>query len=158
MRNKRGTFSMEQLVSTKETESTTPVMKAIQKHTAGFGAKLVDVPVPTPGPGEVLIQVKATSICGTDVHIYEWDEWSQSRVKPPYVFGHEFSGRSLRSAKGRNGSKSDRRCLLKHISSVINVSNVCAVSTTSVKTQKSSGWTRKDVSQNMSSCLKRIYG
>ncbi|MBR2757107.1 MAG: alcohol dehydrogenase catalytic domain-containing protein, partial [Exiguobacterium sp.] len=91
---------MEQLVSTKETESTTPVMKAIQKHTAGFGAKLVDVPVPTPGPGEVLIQVKATSICGTDVHIYEWDEWSQSRVKPPYVFGHEFSGEVVALGEG----------------------------------------------------------
>ncbi|MFO7176863.1 alcohol dehydrogenase catalytic domain-containing protein, partial [Enterococcus faecium] len=61
---------------------------------------LVDVPVPTPGPGEVLIQVKATSICGTDVHIYEWDEWSQSRVKPPYVFGHEFSGEVVALGEG----------------------------------------------------------
>ncbi|MCT4782151.1 alcohol dehydrogenase catalytic domain-containing protein, partial [Exiguobacterium himgiriensis] len=91
---------MEQLVSTTEKEVTTPVMKAIQKHTAGFGAKLVEVPIPTPGPGEVLIKVTATSICGTDVHIYEWDDWAKSRVKPPYVFGHEFSGEVVALGEG----------------------------------------------------------
>jgi len=67
-------------------------MRALVKHYAGEGAILKQVPIPTIGPDEVLIQVKATSICGTDVHIYTWDEWAQSRVKPPYVFGHEFSG------------------------------------------------------------------
>ena len=41
---------------------------------------------------EVLIRVKMTSICGTDIHIFTWDEWSQGRVNPPYVFGHEFAG------------------------------------------------------------------
>jgi len=97
---KRGTFSMEQLVSTTEKEATTPVMKAIQKHTAGFGAQLVEVPIPTPGAGEVLIKVKATSICGTDVHIYEWDDWAKSRVKPPYVFGHEFAGEVVALGEG----------------------------------------------------------
>ncbi|MBU9714477.1 L-threonine 3-dehydrogenase [Evansella tamaricis] len=70
----------------------TNMMKAIVKDKRGFGASLQEVPVPTIGDQEVLIQVKATSICGTDVHIYAWDEWSQSRVKPPYVFGHEFAG------------------------------------------------------------------
>ncbi|MFC0188818.1 L-threonine 3-dehydrogenase [Fictibacillus aquaticus] len=67
-------------------------MRAIVKHHAGFGAQLQMVDIPQIGDNEVLIKVKATSICGTDVHIYSWDEWSQSRVKPPYVFGHEFSG------------------------------------------------------------------
>jgi len=67
-------------------------MKAIVKSARGKGAELQQVPVPSCGPQEVLIKVKATSICGTDVHIYEWDEWSQSRVNPPYIFGHEFSG------------------------------------------------------------------
>jgi threonine 3-dehydrogenase len=67
-------------------------MKAIVKHHAGFGAKLEMVDIPEINENEVLVKVKATSICGTDVHIYTWDEWSQSRVKPPYVFGHEFSG------------------------------------------------------------------
>ncbi|QHT46729.1 L-threonine 3-dehydrogenase [Bacillus sp. SB49] len=67
-------------------------MKAIVKHQRGLGAVLNEVPIPQISEDEVLIRVKATSICGTDVHIYNWDEWSASRVHPPYVFGHEFSG------------------------------------------------------------------
>lgn len=67
-------------------------MKAIVKHHRGKGAELQTVDIPQINDDEVLIQVKATSICGTDVHIYSWDEWSESRVKPPYVFGHEFAG------------------------------------------------------------------
>nr|WP_239534117.1 L-threonine 3-dehydrogenase [Thalassobacillus pellis] len=67
-------------------------MKAIVKHQRGVGAELQEVPIPDVKENEVLIKVKATSICGTDVHIYNWDEWSASRVHPPYVFGHEFSG------------------------------------------------------------------
>lgn len=67
-------------------------MKAIVKHHRGFGAELQMVDIPTIKEDEVLIKVKATSICGTDLHIYTWDEWSQSRVNPPYVFGHEFAG------------------------------------------------------------------
>ncbi|WP_226658262.1 L-threonine 3-dehydrogenase [Pseudalkalibacillus hwajinpoensis] len=67
-------------------------MKAIVKHERAKGAQLQTVDIPQISDNEVLIQVKATSICGTDVHIYTWDEWSQSRVNPPYVFGHEFAG------------------------------------------------------------------
>lgn len=67
-------------------------MKALVKSKRGPGAELKNVPIPNIEDHEVLIKVKATSICGTDVHIYKWDEWSQSRVTPPYVFGHEFSG------------------------------------------------------------------
>ncbi|WP_223700138.1 L-threonine 3-dehydrogenase [Sutcliffiella deserti] len=67
-------------------------MKAIVKHHRGYGAELQMVDIPKIKEDEVLIKVKATSICGTDVHIYTWDEWSQSRVNPPYVFGHEFAG------------------------------------------------------------------
>jgi threonine 3-dehydrogenase len=67
-------------------------MKAIMKHHAGPGAELREVPIPRIEPHEVLIQVKATSICGTDVHIYTWDAWAESRIKTPMVFGHEFSG------------------------------------------------------------------
>ncbi|WP_176142522.1 L-threonine 3-dehydrogenase [Halobacillus hunanensis] len=67
-------------------------MKAIVKHHRGKGAELREVSIPTIQADEVLIRVKATSICGTDVHIYNWDEWSASRVQPPYVFGHEFAG------------------------------------------------------------------
>lgn len=53
---------------------------------------MADVPVPEPGPDDVLIKVKATSICGTDLHIRDWDPWAQSHVLPPIVVGHELCG------------------------------------------------------------------
>ena len=67
-------------------------MRAIAKTSPSPGAEKVVVPIPQPGRGEVLIRVRATAICGTDVHIYEWDQWSQGRVKTPRIFGHEFCG------------------------------------------------------------------
>jgi threonine 3-dehydrogenase len=67
-------------------------MKALIKHHRGYGAELQTVEIPKIAEEEVLIKVIATSICGTDVHIYTWDEWSQRRIRPPYVFGHEFAG------------------------------------------------------------------
>ncbi len=67
-------------------------MKAVRKLSPGPGADLVQVPVPEPGPFDVLIKVNATSVCGTDYHIYSWDPWSQARIKPPITMGHEFSG------------------------------------------------------------------
>ena len=67
-------------------------MKALRKGRPERGAQLESVPVPTPGPIEVLVRVKAASICGTDLHIYGWDRWSASRIKPPMTFGHEFCG------------------------------------------------------------------
>jgi len=58
------------------------------------GAELVEIDVPAPGPGEVLIQVEAASICGTDLHIYQWDPWAAGRIKHlPMTFGHEVAGR-----------------------------------------------------------------
>jgi threonine 3-dehydrogenase len=67
-------------------------MKALVKHHPGFGAEIRMVDIPQIKSNEVLIKVKVASICGTDVHIYSWDAWSASRVKPPYIFGHEFAG------------------------------------------------------------------
>jgi threonine 3-dehydrogenase len=68
-------------------------MKAVVKTRGAAGAELTRVPVPQIQPDEVLIRVKATSICGTDVHIYQWNEWSRSRIKSlPQVLGHELSG------------------------------------------------------------------
>lgn len=58
-------------------------MTAIMKTKPAYGAELVEVDVPQPREGEVLIKVLATSICGTDLHIYEWNDWAQSRIKPP---------------------------------------------------------------------------
>ncbi|GGK13125.1 L-threonine 3-dehydrogenase [Caldalkalibacillus thermarum] len=67
-------------------------MKAIVKDRPGPGARLEEVDIPSIKENEVLIKVEATSVCGTDVHIYAWDAWAESRVHPPYVFGHEFAG------------------------------------------------------------------
>ncbi len=67
-------------------------MKALLKKDAASGLSLVDVEQPTPGPGDVLIRVIQAGICGTDVHIYDWDQWSSSVVRPPLVPGHEFVG------------------------------------------------------------------
>jgi threonine 3-dehydrogenase len=68
------------------------IMKALRKVRPERGAQLESVPVPGIGPNEVLVRVRAASICGTDLHIYGWDRWSQSRIKPPLTFGHEFCG------------------------------------------------------------------
>lgn len=67
-------------------------MKAIQKQKAERGGKLIDAPIPKAVNDMVLCKVLATSICGTDVHIYNWDQWAQKRIKPPMIFGHEFCG------------------------------------------------------------------
>ncbi len=68
-------------------------MTAVVKTTSGPGAEIAQVPVPEPSGSDVLVEVLATSICGTDVHIYEWNAWAAGRVHPPRVFGHEMSGR-----------------------------------------------------------------
>lgn len=67
-------------------------MRAIIKPDSSPGLKMVDVPLPSPGAGEALIKVAATSICGTDLPIYQWDPWARSRIKPPMICGHEFCG------------------------------------------------------------------
>lgn len=68
-------------------------MKCVIKEEAGTGhIKLVTRPVPKPGPREVLVKVKAAAICGTDVHINQWDDWAKKRIKPGVIIGHEFAG------------------------------------------------------------------
>ncbi len=67
-------------------------MKAVRKVAAGPGFELQEIPVPEVAPGEVLVQVETASICGTDIHIWDWDEWSAQRVNPPLTVGHEFAG------------------------------------------------------------------
>lgn len=67
-------------------------MRALVKHPDEIGLRLDEVTVPRPGPDEILIQVHTTGICGTDLHIYEWDEWAQATIPVPLTVGHEFSG------------------------------------------------------------------
>ena len=68
------------------------LMDAIVKPNAGPGLELKKVPVPVPGPGEVLIKVHKTAICGSDVHIYLWNDWAAQHVKPGQTIGHEYVG------------------------------------------------------------------
>ena len=67
-------------------------MKALVKKEPRPGLWMEDVPVPKPGPQDVLIQVHKTAICGTDIHIYNWDDWSQKTIPVPMTIGHEFMG------------------------------------------------------------------
>ncbi|MBX6341069.1 MAG: L-threonine 3-dehydrogenase [Thermomicrobiaceae bacterium] len=68
-------------------------MRAVVKPAPGPGAELREVPIPEPGPRDVLIRVKAASMCGTDLHIYRWDPWAAEHFGPtPMVFGHEYCG------------------------------------------------------------------
>ena len=67
-------------------------MKALVKQKAEPGLWLDDVPIPEIGIDDVLIQVDRTGICGTDLHIYNWDEWAQQTIPVPMVVGHEFVG------------------------------------------------------------------
>lgn len=67
-------------------------MRALVKHPDEQGLRMEEVPVPEPGPDDVLVRVHTTGICGTDLHIYEWDEWAAETVPAPMTVGHEFSG------------------------------------------------------------------
>ena len=65
------------------------MMDALVKAAPEKGLVLTQVPKPVPGMGEVLIKIHKTAICGTDVHIYNWNQWAQENIKPPMVIGHE---------------------------------------------------------------------
>ncbi|MDR1517990.1 MAG: L-threonine 3-dehydrogenase [Dysgonamonadaceae bacterium] len=67
-------------------------MKALVKLRPEKGIWMMDVPVPEIGVNDVLIKIKKTAICGTDLHIYKWDEWSQKTIKTPMTIGHEYVG------------------------------------------------------------------
>jgi threonine 3-dehydrogenase len=67
-------------------------MLAVVKPEAAPGAEVREVKVPAFGPTDVLVKVKVASICGTDLHIYNWDRWAQNRIHPPLIPGHEFCG------------------------------------------------------------------
>lgn len=67
-------------------------MKALVKAKAEEGIWMEEVQTPTVGPNDVLIRVKKTAICGTDIHIYNWDAWAQSTIPVPMHVGHEFAG------------------------------------------------------------------
>jgi threonine 3-dehydrogenase len=75
-------------------------MKAPLKEAAAPGLKLVEIDIPKAGPREILVRVLATSVCGTDLHIFKWDAWAQSQMTPPVVVGHEFCGEIVETGPG----------------------------------------------------------
>jgi threonine 3-dehydrogenase len=80
-------------------------MKALVKRKAERGLWLEDVPVPSFGINDVLIEVLRTGICGTDLHIYDWDSWAQKTIPVPMVVGHEFVGRIVACGSNATGFK-----------------------------------------------------
>ncbi len=87
----------------------TQTMRALVKPAAAPGLEIREVPVPTAGAGEVLIKLEKTAICGTDLHIYQWDEWSQRTIRPPLILGHEFVGRIVDIGEGVRGYQEGQR-------------------------------------------------
>ena len=84
-------------------------MKALVKTRPERGLWMEDVPTPHVGVNDVLIKIKKTAICGTDLHIYRWDDWSQRTIKTPMVIGHEYVGEIVEKGKGvRNLKIGDR--------------------------------------------------
>lgn len=75
-------------------------MKAIAKARPEPGVTIIDVPEPELRPGCVKIKVERGSVCGTDLHIYNWDAWSSNRIHPPRVIGHEFCGTVVEVGEG----------------------------------------------------------
>lgn len=78
-------------------------MRALVKREATQGIWMEDVPIPRPGTNEVLIKLEKTAICGTDLHIYKWDNWAQRTIQPGLVIGHEFVGRITELGEGVTG-------------------------------------------------------
>jgi len=76
-------------------------MRAVLKAAAGPGFSIAEVadPVP-PGPGQAVIRVEAASVCGTDVHLWDWNPWAASRVHPPRIMGHELGGEVVAVGEG----------------------------------------------------------
>lgn len=75
-------------------------MRAVRKIRPAPGFDLATVDIPRPRPGEVLVRVEATALCGSDIHFYNWDEYAQNRIKPPLTLGHEFAGEIVELGAG----------------------------------------------------------
>ncbi len=85
-------------------------MKALEKSHPEQGLWMVDAPVPEIGPDDVLIRVNNTGICGTDIHIWEWDDWAQRTVPAPLITGHEFAGEIVELGRNVTDLQIGQRC------------------------------------------------
>jgi threonine 3-dehydrogenase len=91
-------------------------MKALVKDKPVRGATFTDRPIPTIGDNDLLVKVHAAAICGTDIHIYQWNEYASSRIKLPLLFGHEFSAEVVEAGKNvTNFKKGDRVAAETHV-------------------------------------------
>ena len=111
----------------REVTSRMPKMKALVKRTSQPGLSLEDVPIPEVGLNDVKIRVDRTGICGTDVHIYRWDDWARKTIPVPMVVGHEFVGEVVEigsnvsdfylgdvvSGEGHEDRDEDSACLMR---------------------------------------------
>ncbi len=77
-------------------------MKALVKKAPGKGLEMQQVPMPVVGGNDLLVKVTKAAICGTDLHIWNWDEWSQRTLRPPLITGHEFVGTDRRQGRQRD--------------------------------------------------------
>jgi threonine 3-dehydrogenase len=82
------------------TPTRSKTMRAVVKASRGPGAEIREVPVPACGAGEILLRVLRAGVCGTDLHIYSWDGWSEGRIRPPVTLGHEFAGEVVEVGAG----------------------------------------------------------
>ena len=85
-------------------------MKALCKLHAREGLWQVDAPVPDIGPEDVLIRINKTGICGTDIHIWNWDDWAAATVPVPMITGHEFAGEIVEIGRAVEGLEIGQRC------------------------------------------------
>ena len=85
-------------------------MKALVKSRAEPGLWMEHRPVPDIGPDDVLIRIRKTGICGTDIHIWNWDDWAQRTVPVPLITGHEFAGEIVELGRNVEGLQIGQRC------------------------------------------------
>ena len=91
-------------------------MWALRKLAAEPGLVLDDVPIPLPADDEVLVHVEAASICGSDLHIYRWDDWARQRIRPPLTLGHEWAGTIVETGRAvRHASPGDYVSAESHV-------------------------------------------
>ncbi|EDQ06253.1 L-threonine 3-dehydrogenase [Sulfitobacter indolifex] len=89
---------------------TTNEMKALSKLHAREGLWMTHAPVPEIGPDDVLIKINKTGICGTDIHIWNWDDWAAQTVPVPLITGHEFAGEIVELGRNVEGLEIGQRC------------------------------------------------
>ncbi|MBD3665076.1 L-threonine 3-dehydrogenase [Sulfitobacter aestuariivivens] len=85
-------------------------MKALCKSAPGEGLWMIEAPVPEIGPDDVLIRINKTGICGTDIHIWNWDDWASATVPVPLITGHEFAGEIVELGRNVSGLEIGQRC------------------------------------------------